>query len=55
MPADLKVLMNSYNIKLMWKSPTILMDYAYPFGAAIDPSSQKQLVRKKLSKNEGQL
>ncbi len=39
----------------MWKSPTIVMDHAYPFGVAIDPTSQKHLVRKKLSKNEGQL
>jgi hypothetical protein len=39
----------------MWKSPTILMDQAYPFGAVTDPTAQKHLVRKKLNKTEGQL
>jgi hypothetical protein len=43
-----------YNIKLMWKSQTILMDQLYPFGAVADPT-QKHLVRKKLNKAEGQL
>lgn len=39
----------------MWKSPTILMEQVYPFGAVADPGTQKHLVRKKLNKSEGQL
>ncbi len=46
-----------YNINLfeMSKCPTILMDYLYPFGAISDHQAEKHLVKKKLSKAEGQL